>query len=196
MSGTGFPAPPRRADNACMRTALLLALAWLAAGCGALPEDHVLRERLDETGARVRHGLDPRRYLEPEVRRVGHLRDTATALLPWEGEERQRLGHLRETARDLAAREVAGPRRAAHTAVELAARERDGLGNLNREDSALRTVLDADDAAARLGRAVRGVPALLGAGADPRAADPERYTDEGAPRRETWGEWFLLRVWP
>jgi hypothetical protein len=192
---TRFPMRGRRADNGCMRIALLLALAWVAAGCQALPEDHVLRERLDETGARLRHGLDPSRFVTPEVERVAHLRETATALLPWAGDERQRLGHIRETTVELAAREVAGPRRAAQTAVEVAQHERDRLGNLTREDSALRTLLDADDAAARLAHAAHGVPALLGSGADPRAGDPERYRDDGAPRRETWGEWFLLRVW-
>src|SRR6185436_4237272 len=121
------PVRGRRADNGCMRIALLLALASVAAGCRALPEDHVLRERLDETGARLRHALDPDRLVVPEVERIGHLRETTTALLPWEGEERQRLGHIRETTVDLATREVAGPRRAAQTTVELAQRERDGM---------------------------------------------------------------------
>lgn len=174
-------------------------LALLSA-CSAVPEDHYGRELVQTWARNLHEDADPRPYVQGMVRHLEHAGNTASTLFDEQARETVTLRAKVVGYGDaLADRAVRAPGKVASAAAELTESALQRTRRLVGENGTARQILSPSRWATDLHRGLGHVPFVLGIDHPflPSATDPERQVDLGPPpRRETFGERLLRRLWP
>ncbi len=177
---------------------LLLPVSGMTVGCAATPSGQALQAWLGGSLDRLREATDPRRLVNPEIRRARNLIAKAPGYPNRAFRRTTPLarGAMRE-ASSVWARTQRLPRRAATTVDRDVTSMRRRVRHVIEPDSLLRQTLDPGRHARALRRICRRLPTVLGLDRPILSApgDPDRQTGAHPTRSQrTWVEKILRRV--